>query len=171
VIEFSLAGKAGPGEWPQVLEHLRVGLDVLSFDPRGLGETRMRYRAASIDDPALSSSDETEAYSSPVSGVLANYVYNAQLLGRPYVLEMVEDIEIVARFARERIGARSLVVAGRDEARVVAALAADILPDLEPITGRDLSWWAESLGHERESWPIHLLLPAGAFVRPSSSPR
>jgi hypothetical protein len=171
VIEFSLAGKAGPGEWPQVLERLRAGLDVLTFDPRGLGETRMRYRAASIDDPALAPGDEAEAYSNPVSGVLANYVYNAQLLGRPYVLEIIEDIEIVARFARERIGARSLVVAGRGEAHVVAALAGDILPDLEPITGRDLSWWAESLERERESWPIHLLLPGGAFVQRSSSPR
>lgn len=103
--------------------------------------------------------------------MLANYVYKAQLLGRPYVLEMVEDVEIVVRFARERLGARSLAVAGRDEARVVAALAADTLPDLEPLTGRDLDWWRKILDEGREIWPIELLLPGGARVRPSFTRR
>lgn len=171
VIEFGLSGKAGPAEWPLVIEHLTAGRDVLSFDPRGLGETRMRYRTAAPDDPAAAPSDEAAAYANPLSSVLANYVYNAQLLGRPYVLEIVEDIEIVARFASERLGARSLTVAGRDDARVVAALAADVLADLEPLTGRDLDWWRKTLDEGREIWPIQLLLPGGALVRPSSTRR
>ena len=165
MIDFGLDGKAGPDEWPLLLEHLKAGREVLTFDPRGLGETRMRYRATSVDDPALAPESEEEAYASPLSGVLANYVYNAQLLGRPYVLEMVEDVEIVARFAREQLAARKLVLAGRDDARAVAALGAGLLPDLELVTGRGLGVWEDSLERGRESWPIQLLLPARAGLK------
>src|SRR5207245_8633810 len=114
------------------------GREVLSLDPRGLGETRMGYQAVSIDDPDLARLGEQAAYASPISGVLANHVYNALLTGRPYVLEMVEDVEVAAPSAREKLGARALAVAGRGEARVVAALAAEVLPDLAPFSGRDL---------------------------------
>jgi cephalosporin-C deacetylase-like acetyl esterase len=167
VIDFGLGGKAGPDEWPRLLEHLNANREVLTFDPRGLGETRMRYRASSVDDPALAPESEEEAYTSPLSGVFANYVYNAQLLGRPYVLEMVEDVEIVARFAREHLAVRRLAIAGRDDARAVAALAAVLLPDLELESGGDLGFWKESLDRGRESWPIALLLPAGVTFDPS----
>jgi cephalosporin-C deacetylase-like acetyl esterase len=169
VIDVGLTGKLGPGDWGAALEHLRAGRDVLSFDARGLGETRMRYRTT---PPAAARAEtDDDAYADVLSSVLANYVYNAQLLGRPYVLEMVEDVEIVARFARERLGARGLALAGRGEARVVAALAADLLPDLEPLTGRDLGWWSRTLEEGREVWPIQLLLPGGALLQPSSSGR
>ncbi len=166
VLDFGLNGKAGPGDWPAILGRLKDGFEVVSLDPRGLGETRMRYRAASIDDPALAPAAEDEAYASPISGVLANHVYNALLTGRPYVLEMVEDVEIAGRFARETLGARSLAVAGRGEARVVAALAAEVLPDLEPLSGRDLAWWSRTLETLREDWPIVLALPGGGYVEP-----
>ena len=167
VVDFGLSGKAGPAEWPLLLAHLKEGREVLTFDPRGLGETRMRYRATSVDDPSLAPEGEEEAYANPLSGVLANHVYNAQLLGRPYVLEMVEDVEIVARFAREQLGVRTLALAGRDGARAVAALGAVRLPDLELVNGGDLGFWAESLERGRETWPIPLLLPAGATLEPS----
>ena len=167
VVDFGLSGKAGPAEWPLLLAHLKEGREVLTFDPRGLGETRMRYRATSVDDPSLAPEGEEEAYANPLSGVLANHVYNAQLLGRPYVLEMVEDVEIVARFAREQLGVRTLALAGRDGARAVAALGAVLLPDLELVNGGDLGFWAESLERGRETWPIPLLLPAGATLEPS----
>jgi cephalosporin-C deacetylase-like acetyl esterase len=162
VVEFGLSGKAGPADWPLVLEHLSAGREVFSFDARGLGEAGMRTTAAG---------DDAAAYANPLSSVLGNLVYNAQLLGRPYVMEMVEDVEIVARFAREQLGARSLAVAGRGDARVVAALAAEAMPDLEPLSGRDLDRWRKTLDEGREIWPIQLLLPGGALVRPSSTRR
>ncbi len=81
-------GKIRPGDWPEVEARLAEGTRSSSFDPRGLGETRMRYKATSIDDPALAPPDEEAAYASPLSGVLANHVYNAQLLGRPYLFDM-----------------------------------------------------------------------------------
>ncbi len=164
VLDFGLAGKAGPDDWPEIERHLKDGREVLSLDPRGLGETRMVYQAVSIDDPELARLGEQAAYASPISGVLANHVYNALLTGRPYVLEMVEDVEVAARFAREKLGARTLAVAGRGDARVVAALAAEVLPELEPLSGRDLSFWRQMVEETRETWPIHLLLPGGAYV-------
>ena len=42
--------------------------------------------------------------------MLANHVYNAQLLGRPYLFELIEDVEISVRFARERLGAREVAI-------------------------------------------------------------
>ena len=79
LLRLGLEGKIGPEDWPEVEARLAEGHEVVSFDPRGLGETRMRYKAASIDDPALAPADEEAAYASPLSGVLANHVYNAQL--------------------------------------------------------------------------------------------
>lgn len=169
VLDFGLAGKARPADWPVVLRHLENGRDVVTFDPRGLGETRMRYRATSIDDPEIAPASEEDAYVSPRSGVLANHVYNALLNGRPYLFEIVEDVEIAALFAREQLGARTLLVSGRGEAAVVAAVAAEILEGIEalPTPGEpsaSLSWWADTLESGREDWPIHLLLPGGAAL-------
>jgi dienelactone hydrolase len=164
VLDFGLNGKAGPGDWAEIEARLKDGFEVVSLDPRGLGETRMRYRAESIDDPTLAAGAEDEAYTSPISGVLANHVYNALLSGRPYVFEMVEDVEIAGRFAREKLGARSVAVSGRGEARVVAALAAEVLPGIEALSGRDLSWWRHTVEDLGEDWPIALALPGGAYV-------
>jgi dienelactone hydrolase len=170
VLDFGLEGKATPSDWPTLLRHLENGSDVVTFDPRGLGETRMRYRAASIDDPSIAPPSEEEAYASPVSGVLANHVYNALLNGRPYLLQLIEDVEIAALFAREHLGAEVVVVSGRGEAAVVAAAAADVLEGIEAIPSPgeppgSLAWWAETLEAGREIWPIHLLLPGGAALR------
>jgi hypothetical protein len=123
---------------------------VLSFDPRGTGETRMNYRTSDADDPRAAN---------PLNSALANLVYNAQLLGRPYPLEMVEDVSSVARFAKERLGIGSLSVAGRGDARVVAALAADVL-GLELIGGGELDWWARTVNDGREVWPIQCCIRA-----------
>ena len=65
------------------------GYDIVSFDP-GVGETRMRYTAMSIDDPTLAAQDFDRAYETPLSGVLADYVYNSLLTGRPYLLQLIE---------------------------------------------------------------------------------
>lgn len=172
VLDFGLAGKAGPAEWPSLLRHLEQGRDVVTLDPRGLGETRMRYRATSIDDPDLAPADEAEAYASPLSGVLANYAYNALLLGRPYLFDVIEDVEIAARFSRAHLGAREVQVSGRGEAAVIAAAAADVLDKVEAVpapgeSAGSLEWWAQTLESGRETWPIHLLLPGGATLRSS----
>jgi hypothetical protein len=164
VLDVGLAGKIRPSDWLGVEAHLAAGREVVSLDPRGLGETRMRYKAVSIDDPELAALDEDAAYVSPLSGVLENYVYNSLLTGRPYFLEMIEDVEIASRFARARLGAHALMVVGRGGARSLAAAAAEVLPGLEVVDGDEAFSWAGTVEGTRETWPIHFLLPGGAYV-------
>src|SRR5206468_7994606 len=59
-------GKATAGDWPEISKYLNEGYDVVSFDFRGLGETRMPFKATSIDDPALAQLDFDHAYTSPI---------------------------------------------------------------------------------------------------------
>jgi hypothetical protein len=168
LLRLGLEGKIRPEAWGIVESLLADGHEVVSFDPRGLGETRMRYRAASIDDPALAPADEEAAYASPLSGVLANHVYNAQLLGRPYLLEMIEDVEIVSRFARAQLGAREVAIDAPGEARLLARAVGAALPDVAVVlpSGAEPSFsWKEAVETLRETWPIHYLVPGGASLR------
>ena len=168
-VRLSLDGKIRPGDWPEVEARLAEGHEVVSFDPRALGETRMRYKAASIDDPALAPADEEAAYASPLSGVLANHVYNAQLLGRPYLFEMMEDVEIAVRFARVQLGAREVAIDAPGDARLLARAVAAALPDValvRPAAAETAFDWAGAVESLREIWPIHYLVPGGASLRP-----
>jgi len=159
-LELSYSGTQGAAESPP------DGWGVVTFDARALGENRMRYKAASIDDPELTKLDEEAAYVSPLSGVLANHAYNALLTGRPYFLELIEDAEIAGRFARERLAASRLAVSGRGPARVWAAAVARAVPGIEAGPGADPSAldWAALVEGLQEDWPIHQLLPGGAYV-------
>src|SRR6266496_2579655 len=122
-------GKATAQDWPNVTKYLDGGYDIVSVDPRGLGETRMPYKAASPDDPSLANLDFDRAYVSPISGVLADYVYNSILTGRAYFLQMIEDVEIAARFSRARINPNPrIIIAGAAGARRLASAASDVLP-------------------------------------------
>jgi hypothetical protein len=164
-LDLDLAGKVDTRSWPAVQRLLDAGRDVLSFDLRGMGETRMRYKAASIDDPELAAVDEDRAYVSPLSGVLANYVYNSLLTGRPYFLEMMEEVEIVARFARETLGAERLTVVPRGDAGALAEAAAEVIPGLELPATAPAFRWSEVVEQMREVWPIQYLLPGAAHAR------
>jgi hypothetical protein len=166
VVLLDLAGKIGPRDWPTVEARLAEGREVLSLDPRGLGETRMHYRAASIDDPSLAPPDEEAAYADPLSGVLANHAYNAQLLGRPYLFEMIDDVGLAVRFARERLGAHEIVVEGRGDARLLARAAAASLPGvaLAASPGEAGFSWKDAVEHLQEVWPIHYLVPGGVAL-------
>lgn len=167
VLWVSDKGKATADDWNMVSTYLAVGDDVVSFDGRGLGETRMPYKAASIDDPTLAPADVDQAYVSPISGVLADYVYNSLLTGRPHMLQMIEDAEIAARFARLHLGAADLAIAAEGDAYTLAHDAAAVLPGIRlmsTVGARALSW-AELVEQKRELWPIQYLLPGGAYVR------
>jgi hypothetical protein len=132
----------------------------------------MRYKAASIDDPELGKLPEDAAYVSPVSGVLANHVYNALLLGRPYFLQRIEDAEIVVRFAHETLKTPALVVSADGDAVLLAAAVAAVVPgvaleDAGSTAGEKPFSWAAAVEEMRESWPIHYLMPGGAYIRVS----
>ena len=166
LLDLALDGKATSAGWAAIRARLDAGFDVVSFDLRGTGETRMRYRAAG-DDQELAPADEAAAYANPLSSVLANHVYNSLLTGRPYFLEMLEDVEIAARFARARLGAPRVAVAGRGDAALLARSAGEVLPGVEWLAdpGAPVFSWSSAVESLAETWPIHYLLPGGALLR------
>ena len=154
-------------DWSRVSALLDDGHDVVSYDARGLGETRMQYAAVSIDDPSLVGKDPDEAYTSPLSSVLADYVYNSLLTGRPYLLQLIEDAEIVTLFARSQLGAKMWLSPpgkGRaDSARDISTTLPAIA--LSPGASTCDASWARIVEDGQERWPIQNLLPGGAYIR------
>ena len=148
-------------------KYLDDGYDVISFDFRALGENMMLHKVISVDDPALSEMPFEEQYMSNISGVLANYVYNSLLNGRPYFLQLIEDTEIVGRFAREILKSRSVEVTSGGDGYSLAYSIAEVLPDISLLEqdNEKVLKWSEIVETEREIWPIWYLLPEGAYIR------
>src|SRR6266436_966492 len=163
---FREGGKATADDWPEIKKYVDEGYDIVSFDFRGLGETRMPYTAVSPDDPALGALDFDHAYVNSISGVLANHVYNALLIGRPYFLQMIEDSEIASRFAREKLGAKVVAITAPSDAYTLASAIAETLPGIElfPRPDAKVLKWSEIVEQKREIWPIQYLLPSGAYI-------
>ena len=99
--------------------------------------------------------------------MLADYVYNSLLTGRPYFLQIIEDVEIAFRFVRGKINSNAeFAVTGMADAYTVASAVSETLPNvrlLSPPEGR-IQKWSDLVNQERELWPIQYLLPAGAYV-------
>jgi len=165
-IWFGLDGKVKSTEWPKLKDQLGQGVDLVSFDFRGLGENRLDYQVTSVDDPRLAGVPLEQQYFSPLSGVLINYVANSLLTGRPYFLQMIEDIEIVSKFAREALAAGDLQVSGGKKADLLARSAAAVVPGLEYVRAADAEEmnWSRLVEDGSEDWPVHYILPRGAFV-------
>ena len=163
---FGENGKATSEDWPEVEKVLNQGFDIISFDFRGLGETRMPYTAVSPDDTLLGKLDFDHAYANPISGVLADYVYNSLLNGRPYFLQMMEDAEIARRFATERLRVNVDALTAAGDAYTLAGAIAETLPGISllPNANGNVLKWSEIVEHKRESWPIQFLLPSGAYI-------
>ena len=163
---FSKNGKAGVNDWPEIRKYLDAGFDIVTFDFRGLGETRMPYQAVSEDDPSFGQLDFDRAYVNPLSGVLANYVYNALLTGRPFFLQMIEDAEIAIRFSRLKLRASDFSVASDEEGFTLASALAETLPAVKqiPRPGASIMKWSDLVIQRREQWPIQYLLPGGAYI-------
>src|SRR5437870_1259882 len=164
---FSSNGKATAEDWPEISKYLNEGYDVVSFDFRGLGETRMPFKATSIDDPALAQLDFDHAYMSPISGVLSDYVYNSLLTGRPYLLQMIEDSEIASRFARTKLRAQEISVTAKGEAYTLAYSIAEVIHGMKLLSqpGESIIKGSAIVEQRRELWPIQYLQPAGAYIR------
>jgi dienelactone hydrolase len=163
---FSKNGKATVDDWPVLSKYMDAGFDIISFDFRGLGETRMPYKAVSEDDPSFAQLDFDRAYVNPLSSVLADYVYNSLLTGRPYFLQMIEDAEIAIRFSQLRLHAVLFSVASDEEGLTLANAIAETLPAVEqmPHPGAPIMKWSDLLIQKREQWPIQYLLPGGAYI-------
>ena len=160
-------GKLSATDWHSVTKYLDAGYGIISIDPRGLGETQMQYKAISPDDPALAGLVADQWYSNSLSSALADYVYNSVLTGRPYFLQMIEDVEIAARFAQEKLNAQAeFTVSGSGEASTLASAAAETLPHFKLMSQPESHAlrWSELVDEKRELWPIQDLLPGGAYV-------
>lgn len=164
---FSKNGKAGASDWAEIVKYLDAGYDIVTFDFRGMGETRMPYKALSEDDPSLARLDFDHAYVNPLSSVLADYVYNSLLTGRPYFLQMIEDAEIALRFSHANLHAGEVFVASDEEGFTLADAIAQSLPAVKRLsqTGSEVTKWSDLVMQKRELWPIQLLLPGGAYIR------
>ncbi len=167
LIWLSDHGKVGQDDWGAVQKYIADGFDIVSFDARGLGETRMRYTAISIDDPSLAQKDFDHAYVSPLSSVLADYVYNSLLTGRPYLLQLIEDVEIASRFARLHLGATDVSITATGDAFTLAHDAAGVLTGLRLIAGENDHpiGWAAIVDKKQELWPVEYIYPGGAYIR------
>jgi hypothetical protein len=150
---------------------LDEGYEVFSFDFRGLGETRMNYRATSPDDPSLAKGDFDQAYINPLSSVMADYVYNSILTGRPYFLQMMDDIKIAGLFIRSKSANASkppAIFAATSQSYSLASRFKEIDPFVMILSasapGPALDWQA-LLAEHREQWPIVFLMPSGASIK------
>ena len=163
---FGAVGKATRVDWPELEKFLEGGYNVVTFDFRGLGETRMPYTAVSPDDPALGKLDFDRAYANSISSVLANYVYNSLLTGRPYFFQMIDDSQIASRFAREKLGAKSFAVTAPADAFTLASAIVEIFPEIKLLPQRNAAAmkWSDIVERKQETWPIQYLVPGGAYI-------
>jgi len=163
---FSEAGKATPADWPQMEKFLESGYGIVTFDFRGLGETRMAYTAISPDDPKLGQLDFDHAYTNSISGVLANYVYNSLLVGRPYFFQMIEDADIAKQFAAQKLNGKVNAVTAPGAGYTLANAIAEVFPGVKvlPQPNTKILKWSDLVNSKQEIWPIEYLLPGGAYI-------
>ena len=108
-----------------------------------------------------------QAYFSPISGVLADYVYNSLLTGRPYFLQMIEDVEVAEKFVKAKAGpASEIAIIGLGNGYSLAAAVSETLPNIKMISQpeSEIVKWSELVEREREMWPIQDLLPGGGYI-------
>jgi pimeloyl-ACP methyl ester carboxylesterase len=154
-------------DWPQVSKYLEQGYDLVSIDPRGLGETRMLYKTTSPDDATSTKVDDEQTYFDPLSSVLADYIYNCLLTGRPYFFQLIDDVEIATRFIQKNTNPSELAVIGLGNANTLAAAVAEIFPDFKLLKSDESPAlkWSDIVTGKSELWPLQYLLPGGAYVR------
>jgi hypothetical protein len=166
---INLEGKASEKDWPQITKLISDGYEVYSFDFRGLGENRMNFRVDSYDDASHEQGSFDELYVNPLGGVLADYVYNSLLTGRPYFLQLMDDIKIAELFVRKQdahLPRQPITLAATGDAYTLAVRFKEVDPqvkilasDSEPVLN-----WSTLVSQGQEEWPIAFLMPSGATL-------
>ncbi len=158
-------GKANSQDWPAILSLLQKGMEVVSYDFRGQGEDSMAYSTTGVDAASGGSAGMIK-YDDPLNSVLADYVYNSLLIGRPYFLEMLEDTEIVRRFVEVQLKPGELWICAGGEAAPLARAIHEVFQDikLHPDSAPGGVTWSRLVMDKQEQWPIQFLLPGGAWV-------
>ena len=168
VLWLGLNSKLTRKDWPEALTLLNAGHDIYSIDLRGSGENAMRFRFTYSDGPPTNqATDPVEAYTNPLASVLAGYVYNSLLTGRPYFLQMLDDMEIATLFIRSRSPHQPLVIHTSPDAALLAASFHTLEPTVTvlPTSAPAPQNWSTWLAANQEQWPIAYLLPSGALIR------
>jgi hypothetical protein len=98
--------------------------------------------------------------------VLANYVYNSLLTGRPYFFEMIEDAEIANQFAKKKLRRTVTGVTAEGANYTVASAISEVLPGIKLVTNAEASVlrWSDIVEQKQEEWPIQFLVPGGAYI-------
>lgn len=150
---FKESGKTASADWPEIENFLYSGYSIVTFDFRGLGETRMPYTAVSPDDPMLGKLDFDHANGNPLSGALANHVYNSLLSRRPYFFQMIKDAEIAKRFVSAQLGTKVVAVAAPGEAHSLAAASAEVFKNVTLLHGSNsvLLQWSDLVDKKQET--------------------
>ena len=171
IIWCSFEGKATEKDWPQIARLVSDGYEVYSFDFRGMGETRMHFRVRSSDDSELVQGNSEQAYDNALSGVLADYVYNSLLTGRPYFLQLMDDLKVAELFIhyrnlQSRLPPQSVTLAAAGDAYCVASRFQEIdrRVKLIPVGQPKACDWSALVRNGEEQWPIAFLVPSGALV-------
>jgi hypothetical protein len=170
ILWFGLDGKASEKDWPRIAGLLSDGYEVFSFDLRGLGETRMNFRVDSSDAVSVPQGSFDEAYVNPLGSVLADYVYNSLLTGRPYFLQMMDDIKIAELYVRNRdaqLPRQPIALAATGDAYSLAVRFQEVDPQVKVLTpdSAPVLSWSALVSQGQEQWPIALLMPYGATLR------
>ena len=127
----------------------------------------MKYQTTSSDGLTFDNPDSASMYVNPLASVMANYVYNSLLVGRPYFLQMIEDTEIVMRSINEHLGIKDITLTGPEETQLLLQQIATTLKGVKysPDGGKAGLTWPEIIKEKREKWPVQYLMPGGAFIR------
>lgn len=173
ILWFSLDGKASEKDWPQITKLVSDGYEVFSFDFRGLGETRMNYCVDFSDASSPAQGNFDQAYVNPRGSVLADYVYNSLLTGRPYFLQLLDDLKIAELFVRNRDPhqpPQPLALAASGEAYTLAIRFQEVDPRVTILTpaSAPILTWSTLAAQGQEQWPIAFLMPSGATMRTQS---
>jgi hypothetical protein len=129
----------------------------------------MNFRVDGSENASAQSSFDA-AYVDPLGSVLADYVYNSILTGRPYFLQLMDDIKIAELFVHKRdakLPRQPITLAARGDAYTLAVRFKEVDPQvkiLEIGTAPVLSWSA-LVAQGQEQWPIALLMPYGALLQ------
>lgn len=173
ILWFSLDGKVSERNWSDVTRLIGDGYEVFSFDFRGLGETSMNYRVDAAGTSIKLHDSFDVAYVNPLGSVLADYVYNSLLTGRPYFLEMMDDIKIAELFVHSldsHLPRQHVTLVPNGEAYSLALRFQQIDPQVEilPPESASILDWSTLAAQGQEQWPIAFLMPSGATLNVES---
>jgi hypothetical protein len=100
---------------------------------------------------------------------MADYVYNSLLTGRPYFLQMMDDLKIVELFIRSlnsRFPREPLTLVATGEAYSLAVRFQEVDPEVSILKQESalVLNWSALVAQGQEQWPIAFLMPSGAFI-------